>query len=620
MGKKDFDDLLQITVNKFNYEKFTKEFGKIEHLIIDEFQDSNYLQFEIIKKISPHGKITVVGDKNQSIYSFQGANIELYSNFAHFYRSYKQVHLKYNYRSTPQIVETGNNFLEAMLNEQEDVVQYSTFNPDSIPVHVRGFSSIDLEGEYIFNLIVSNINKKIKRNDGKTKIVNFSDFAILTRTNKARLSLKKMLITTGIPCKSKGFTTLEYKEEKITRFLRHVLDTNSLNKNNTISETVKKIKEQSDELEDNRQNEEFTNLQLDFENNDNEKMFGSESNEKHMIQILLSLSAEYLDYAGDRKILEFLDYIKNPNSNVKTKNRDWHSINNAVEIKTVHSVKGEEFSFVIIANSVEHRYPINFIEREIKVPNEFKQYQPSSHDVYDDENAHFAEESRIYYVAMTRAKNELFLTYSLKDENSEELEPSRFLKFLEFTGSQNLDKKLLPNGLLLRNGAEQIFDVPDEIPSEPVREIVDNSTGNYFFDEFMTPSKILRICSPWISKVFVKKFADLSKKNIQIQIITHYEDKNLSNFEIVQFLEKNKSHNLQFVATEELVHLKMFIKDETLAINGSANFTISGLFNQKNRITIFRESNTVKNEIEIFDNIWNEKNRSKFTSNTKNSV
>jgi superfamily I DNA/RNA helicase len=563
----------------------------------------------------------VVGDKNQSIYSFQGANIELYSDFAHFYKSYERIHLKYNYRSTPQIVETGNNFLEAMLNEQEDVVKYITCNPDSTPVHVREFSSINLEIEYIFNLIVSNINKKIKRNDAKTKIVNFSDFAILTRTNEARLLLKKMLVRNGIPCKSKGLTALEYKEEKITRSLQHFLDTTNLNKNNTISELVKKIKEQSGELEDDRQNEEFTNLQLDFENNDKDKISEPKSHEKHMVQILLSLSAEYLDYAGDRKILEFLDYIKNPKIKYKRNNRDWHSINNAVEIKTTHSAKGEEFPFVIIANSVERHYPINFIERELKVPNELKQYQPS-HDKYDDENSHFAEESRIYYVAMTRAKNELFLTYSLKDGNSEELKSSRFLKFLEFTGSQqNLEKKIIPeNGLLLRNGAEQIFYVTDEISSEPDREIVDNSTGKYFFNEFMTPRKILRICSPWISKAFAEKFADLSKKNIEIQIITHYEDKNLSNFETVQFLEKNKSHNLQFVATKELVHLKMFIKDETLAINGSANFTISGLWNQKNRITIFRESNTVKKEIEIFDNLWNDKNRSKFTSNTKSPV
>ena len=57
------------------------QIDKYDHIIIDEFQDNNYLQFEILKKLTPNGHVTVVGDKNQSIYSFQGANFEIFRKF-----------------------------------------------------------------------------------------------------------------------------------------------------------------------------------------------------------------------------------------------------------------------------------------------------------------------------------------------------------------------------------------------------------------------------------------------------------------------------------------------------------------------------------------------------------
>ena len=83
LQKKDFNDFLLETVEKLVGQFLKDEIKKYEHVIIDEFQDNNYLQFEITKKITPadKGHITVVGDRNQSIYSFQGANVEIFNKF-----------------------------------------------------------------------------------------------------------------------------------------------------------------------------------------------------------------------------------------------------------------------------------------------------------------------------------------------------------------------------------------------------------------------------------------------------------------------------------------------------------------------------------------------------------
>ena len=120
---KDFDDYLLDTMHEKDreyrlmlYSGWEKKYkSKLKHIIIDEFQDNNYLQFELAKKLATgeaENHITVVGDINQSIYTFQGANPEIFNNFKNYYNDPDEIHLKYNYRSTPQIVELANKLLK----------------------------------------------------------------------------------------------------------------------------------------------------------------------------------------------------------------------------------------------------------------------------------------------------------------------------------------------------------------------------------------------------------------------------------------------------------------------------------------------------------------------------
>ena len=120
LQKKDFNDLLLEADEKLDGQFLKDEIKKYDHIIIDEFQDNNYLQFEIVKKIMPadKGHITVVGDRNQSIYSFQGANVEIFNKFEEYYQNSKKTYLRHNYRSTQKIVALANRLLEKDPNEK----------------------------------------------------------------------------------------------------------------------------------------------------------------------------------------------------------------------------------------------------------------------------------------------------------------------------------------------------------------------------------------------------------------------------------------------------------------------------------------------------------------------
>lgn len=620
---RDFDDMLQKTVNQFNQEEFLRIFGEVDYLIIDEFQDNNYLQFEIIKKIRPKGGLTVVGDKNQSIYSFQGANIELYDNFREHYKNFKSVNLELNYRSTPQIVEASNLFLESIYdpekNQSSEIFKYKTNNKDSSPVHIVNCENMENELEFIVKLIATNINKKTNRNHEKIKKNTFSDFAILTRTNEARLDIRRKLVTLGIPCKSKNYTTIEYKDSRITKFLSKILDRYDLRIQNLTSELEEKISEDIWK-DDNAASQIFSSLELDFDQELDLDEKNSKWSGEFLVDVLYSLVSEFINTVGDRKISDFIDYIKEPNKDDKNKN--WKLIDNAVEVKTAHSSKGEEFPYVIVPRSVDNHYPLGFIERELRVPTKLKQYKTDS----DDKESHSAEEYRLYYVAITRAKEELFLTNSIKGENPEECNQTKFLniikglsylgtsKYVEISNVSKNDLELIyspeeseqfttgseGDDSEYQNNESKLQDNDSEIPISDIS----NSVHEVFLKDFLKPEKEIRVGSPWISIRFLEEFLELSKNGIKIRIITASEKFAPSNIYCLKFLEKNQNQNLKYIAGDN-IHFKTFIKDDTMAVDGSANFTVTGLFNQENNINVYYNKEQVKNKIDLFEKVWN---------------
>ena len=112
--KIDFGDMLKKSLDILNddQEVLNKYREKWKYVLVDEYQDNNYLQTEIAKKIAGKGRITVVGDKNQSIFEFQGANVKNFGAFKSFYKeNYEEYTLLQNYRSSQRIINIANSLI-----------------------------------------------------------------------------------------------------------------------------------------------------------------------------------------------------------------------------------------------------------------------------------------------------------------------------------------------------------------------------------------------------------------------------------------------------------------------------------------------------------------------------
>ena len=612
--QKDFDDILFETSKKLDKVDFRESKIKdIEHLIIDEFQDNNFLQFKIVKQLTSSQNITAVGDRNQSIYSFQGANIELFNDFEQNYPDYKSLSLKYNYRSTPQIINTTNNFVNTFDNISKN--HFSAANSNGPPVHIREFDNIETEFDYFFNLICSNINSIIQKNSKTKESVKFSDFAILVRTNEQRLKLKRFLVGKGIPCRTKTFTTIEYANSKVSSFIQHKVTQIGLTPNSSISEFWEKLFDLSSKT-----TEYSSNLNLDFEESI------SSDNESYMDAVLFCLLIQFFEHRKDAKISEFLKYIQDPNqqNKISKKYPKWDFIN-AVEIGTVHSVKGKEFPFVLVSNTNKNKFPLKFREREIKVPYDLLNYKNKISEISGDstlnidEILHSEEEARLYYVAMTRAKIELFLTFALMDEKNEILEPSTYLDILHFKNPQsNLDYKKIfstsdtsdsvqvdDDSVQVDDDSVQVDDDSVQVDDDSDKVISSTCVGMYFYSDLINPDVFLNICSPWISPSIIEDLIRLSEQKIKIRIITFDDSSNLQQQKSIALLKQVQNDYLKYRITKIQNHSKYFIKDDDLLIDGTANLTKTSLYIIKNKITIIRDKDQIMENQKIFETDWN---------------
>src|SRR3989344_4835912 len=165
----DFDDLITKTVELLsaNPAKLKKYQGQFDHILVDEYQDINHAQYILIKLLSrEHGNLNVVGDDQQSIYAFRGANIKTFLDFERDWPGAKIVHLGENYRSSGNIVEAAARVIEN--NRLQIRKKLWTQNPEGAPVHVLGTYSAEEEADLIASEIISG---------------GFRNSAILYRTN-----------------------------------------------------------------------------------------------------------------------------------------------------------------------------------------------------------------------------------------------------------------------------------------------------------------------------------------------------------------------------------------------------------------------------------------------------
>ncbi len=447
----DFDDLLLNTNILFaqHLDVLNKYQHKFHYLMIDEFQDTNLAQYAIVKKLGAvHQNITVVGDDAQSIYAFRGANIENILNFEKDYPGLRIVKLEQNYRSSQNIVGAANSVISHNKNQIKKHVW--TKNEKGSLIEVIRATSDQEEGR----LIAYAIFEEKMRNSLPN-----SDFAVLYRTNSQSRAIEEALRRLAIPYKIiGGLSFYQRKEVKdIIAYLRFLLNpddeqafrrivnypkrgigestvekviTIARQKGITIWEVVRKAKEMiggrpATALEEfsvlissflvNLDKKDAYQLALQVAKDSRilRELHEDKTTEGKVrydnVQELLNSIKGFVDSPDreDKSLAAFLEEI------ALVSTADTETAPDAVTLMTIHMSKGLEFEVVFIAGLEENLFPSSMMITS---------------------RAELEEERRLFYVAVTRAKRKLYLSYALqryKYGRLEMCEPSRFLSEID---------------------------------------------------------------------------------------------------------------------------------------------------------------------------------------------
>ncbi len=443
----DFDDLLFKTYKLFTSFPDVASYyaNKFEYVHIDEFQDTNKVQFELAQVLSSkHGNIFVVGDDDQSIYSWRGAKIENILSFDDIYRSAKVFKLQRNYRSTKKILELANCIIKNNTERRDKEL----WTENSEGVKIETFVGTDENNEATYTAL------QIKSLMSRNSALKYSDFAVFMRINALSRAYEQEFMKYGIPCRVYGgFKFFERKEikdvlsylkiinnpydnesflrcistpkrgigDKTLRELREYCYANSISmyeglsqlQNTSIGNSTKTKLYNFGLLLDGFKAFSQNNRVVDLIDHILEmtgflEQFAekTEENTSKLYNISeLKNSAE--QFAKDNYGSTLADYL-----NSVTLSTDIDDINSedAVTIATIHASKGLEYTCVFVAGLDQDILPI-------------------ARSKNDD--AELEEERRLMYVAVTRARERLYLTRAMSRYlygRREHMVQSQFLK------------------------------------------------------------------------------------------------------------------------------------------------------------------------------------------------
>ena len=450
-GAMDFDDLLLNTFKLFD--RFPEQLYKYQHrfkyILVDEYQDTNHVQYRIVKMLAAvFRNICVVGDDAQSIYAFRGASIANILNFEKDYPDYRLYKLEQNYRSTKTIVKAATNVIG--FNKKQIPKALWTQNQDGDKIRLYKANTDSEEGRIVAREILEEKMQFQKRNE---------QFAVLYRTNAQSRAMEEGLRKNNIPYRVYGGLSFYQRKEikDLLAYLRLSINTNDeeafkrvinypkrgigtrsveklmvlANESNkgfweiaekieqyrfgasarAIADFVIKLKSfqsilgKKDAYESAQYIARESGVQRDlYEDKSIEGLSKYENLEE-----LLNGIREYVssDDSEDKHLAAYLQNIALLTTTDTNEDDD-----DKVTLMTIHSSKGLEFGHVFVVGLEEGLFP-------------------SQHSLVD--RAELEEERRLFYVALTRAMDKLSLTYSqtrFRHGSMFSSEPSRFLEEL----------------------------------------------------------------------------------------------------------------------------------------------------------------------------------------------
>ena len=426
----DFDDIIMKTVELLLSDEEVRSYyqNKFKYVLVDEYQDTNYAQFILTKLLSDkYRNIMVVGDDDQSIYKFRGATIENILNFDKTYPDAKVIKLEQNYRSTGNILNAANAIIHHNSGRRDKKLWCDRGEGEKIIIHES--EDQNDEGRYV----IDRINNHIKR-DGRS----YSDFAVLYRVNALGRSLQTSFAKSGVPYRVVGdmgfydrkevkdmmayltvlaspFDNLRLKRiinepkrkigqttvdaieqiasveglsmyEVVRNADKYTALAKSADKLISFSGVIEKIKE--DEIIPSEM------IKMLFEKTGYKDMLASEGFEGEgkieNVEEFIGAAVEYETRCADSGIeatahgfLEEISLVADVDKYDETAD--------AVVLMTVHAAKGLEFPVVFLAGMEDGIFP-------------------SQQNIGEEDE--MSEERRLAYVAITRAKEQLYITHA----------------------------------------------------------------------------------------------------------------------------------------------------------------------------------------------------------------
>jgi DNA helicase-2/ATP-dependent DNA helicase PcrA len=453
----DFDDLIALVIRLFDKCPEVEEYysSKFEHVLVDEYQDVNKMQYELVKRLSKvHGNVTVVGDDDQSIYAFRGANSKLILGFEKDYPGATVVKLEQNYRSTQSILDAANSLVAR--NRTRFVKKLWTDNGAGTPV--RLFEALTPEEEAGF--VASSIDALIRGGADPR------DMAVIYRMNSQSRVIEEALLASSIPYQIVGGLKFYERQEvkDVLAYLRLGLNpSDNLAFERAVSRPSRGFGDKSlSELKQlavdhgtssfmvlpdwivtakagktREKLEAFVDLIVhigsssesaiaaanlvfassglleQYNDETEEGDFERQSRRENLGEFMRTVD-EFDRMSEDRSLGAYLSQV----ALIQDQDSMKPGTGRGVLLITAHSAKGLEFSDVFVVGAEEGVFP---------------------HRRALDSSADIEEERRLFYVACTRARKELSITYCTQRTSyygSGFQEPSRFIKEMELTGER----------------------------------------------------------------------------------------------------------------------------------------------------------------------------------------
>ena len=487
----DFGDLINYCLKLFKkrpliLEKYREKF---KYILIDEFQDTNWSQYELIKLLAaPKNNLTVSADDDQAIYRWRGASFGNIVQFSKDFPKAKQISLVKNYRSTQNILDLAYKFIKA---NDPDRLEFINKIDKKLVADGKGKGIIEHIYAKSLDEEIGKVIRKILEILKRDRDVNYNDIAILARTNDAANSFAKALERASLPYQflaSKGLYSKPIILDVISYFklldnyhessaVYRILNLPFLG---ILYEDIVKLTQYSSRKTKSLY-EVLEELSL---------VSGISVKSQGKINFLLSLVRKHTALSRDRVVSEvlvaflgdsgYLKYLVNKEDKEqldilnqfykRVKNFEEASIEptlknfmeeilleidsgeegrlefdpeqgpDMIKVMTIHGAKGLEFKYVFLVNMVDKRFPITDRKDLIELPEDLIK------DIKPKGDVHLKEERRICYVAMTRAKKELYFTSAEDYGLVRKKKLSRFL--IEMGYKDRLEAGVAKNGLL----------------------------------------------------------------------------------------------------------------------------------------------------------------------------